>query len=79
MAGDKPAKLLGRVIDELKGLLSMWIGEEIPTLDEWWHLENNDYVYENHSRHMVKSGRRQALANLLSHVRWTLRQVKMSG
>ena len=57
----------------------MWIGEETSKLDEWWRLKNVGYIYENLSRHMVRGRRCEALANLLSDVRWTLRRVEVGG
>ena len=67
------------VIDALKRSKSVWIGEQVPMLDEWWRLKSSGYIFGNLSRHMVKCGRRQALANLLSDVRWTLRRVEVGG
>ena len=79
MVGDEQEERHGRVIDALKRSQSVWIGEETPALGEWWRLKNSHYIYENLSRHLVNSGRRQALANLLSDVRWTLRRVEIGG
>ena len=79
MTGDKQEESHGRIIDGLKRSKSVWIGEEIPKLYEWWRLKHGGYIYGNISRHMVKCCRTQALANLLSDVRWTLRRVKVGG
>ncbi len=67
------------VIDALKPSKSVWVRDEIPATEEWWHLKNIGYIYGNLSRHMVKCGQRQALANLLADVRWTLRRIKIDG
>ncbi len=79
MAVDEQEERHASVIAALKRSKSVWIGEEIPTLAEWWRLKDNDYIYGNLSRHMVKCGQKQALAKLLSHVRWTLRRVEYGG
>ncbi len=79
MAADEQEGRHGSVIEALKRSNSIWISEQSPTLAEWWRLKNNDYIYANLSRHMVKCGQRETLANLLSDVRWTLRRVEVGG
>ncbi len=79
MAVDEQEERHGNVINALKRSKSVWIRGEIPTLAEWWRLKDNGYIYSNLSRHMVKCGQRQALATLLSDVRWTLRRVDVGG
>ncbi len=79
MADDEQEERHGNVIDALKRSKSAWIRGEIPTPAEWWRLKDNGYIYSNLSRHMVKCGQRQALATLLSDVRWTLRRVDVGG
>ena len=68
-----------KFIDALKCLKSLWIGEEIPKLEEQWGLKNGADIYGNLSWHMVKGGCGQELANLLSDVRWTLRRIQIGG
>ncbi len=79
MAVDELEERHRSVIDALKRSKSAWIDEQIPTIGEWWSLKDNGYVYANLSRHMVKCSERQALANLLSDARWTLRRVDVGG
>ena len=79
MAVDEQEERHASVIDALKRSKSAWIGKEITTLTEWWRLKDNGYIYANLSRHMVKCGQRQALVNLLSDVRWTIRRVDVGG
>ncbi len=79
VTGEEQEERHGLVIDALKRSKFMWIDEETPTQEEWWRLKNGGYIYGNLSRHMVKCGRRQELANLLADVRWTLRRVEVGG
>ncbi len=81
MAGLNYEKRHGDVIDVLKleRSKSAWKNDEIPDSDEWWRLKNSVYLYGNLSRHMVNSGRREELANLLCDVRWTLRRFEIGG
>ncbi len=65
------------VLDALKSSKSVWIHEELPTAGESWRLKDDGYIYGNISRHMVKCARTQALANLLSDVRWTIRRIEV--
>ena len=79
MSVDEQEERHEKVICALKRSKSMWIDDEIPTLAEWWRLKDISCIYGNLSRHMVKCGQKQALANLLSDVRWTLRRVEIGG
>ena len=45
----------------------------------WWKVEDDGYVSENLSRHLVASGSCIELEALLNDVRWTLRRYEMGG
>ena len=48
-------------------------------LASWWKVQDDGYVSENLSRHLVASGSLKQLEMLLSDVRWTLRRYEMGG
>ena len=64
------------VLDDFK---SVWHGEEIPKLREWWPQKNVSYIYGNLSRHMAKCCRIPDFAALITDVRCTLCRFQVGG